>query len=406
MTVSVEMGKNNGKAGTAPPMSEKQEKPAANADAVADASLSNWLAAAKDLGSAKPQVSNREPEEEVSDDDDLDSLDERELQLARLQAEGGDWLSEFDEDDYDEDGDEGSSDEDEDEDEGEGEEYDLQPVKGQKAVEKGKGGAAAQATAQPQAKAAKSQESAKAQPQKQAATLAAAVPAVPTKPSKPAHSLTASAAPVVSAEQVAVIREQAVAGIAGTKRARPQEEDEEEDEEGQTGKAKPGKASRPEAVNKRPLPLAFAPESEARTVFLRNLPFADQQGGEDGKAAAAAPALKGGIPALVEALSSALKAYGKVSRVHVEVSNSGKQCSFGYAEFKKEEGAQAAAAATAGVSVAGRTVEILPYTPALNYRNPDGSRRKEKSKEKKEAKKAANAARMAEKQGQEKKQGR
>jgi RNA recognition motif-containing protein len=83
------------------------------------------------------------------------------------------------------------------------------------------------------------------------------------------------------------------------------------------------------------------------------------------------------------AVSAALARFGRV-RVHFEVSNSGRPAGFGYAEFESAAAA-AAASGAAGLAVDGRELRVAPYTAQSNFRNADGSRRKEKKKKSKSA---------------------
>jgi hypothetical protein len=178
---------------------------------------------------------------------------------------------------------------------------------------------------------------------------AAAAAAAPAPKKAPAHKgLTAGAAvPVVETKRVTVLlepKEKAPLAPAPARKAA----------------ADDGARARELKPPKRPLPKAFVPKSVEATVFVGNLP------------------LDVGDDVVVRALSS----FGKVHVFHREVSNAGALQGFGYAEFKKVE--SAASAVGASVTVGDRESKVLAYTAALNHRNPDGSRRKEK-KRKREA---------------------
>jgi hypothetical protein len=77
------------------------------------------------------------------------------------------------------------------------------------------------------------------------------------------------------------------------------------------------------------------------------------------------------------ALRSTLAAHGRLAVVHREVNNSGAPSGFGYAEFTTPAAALAAASA-GNLKIGSRDVKVSAYTPAMNYRKPDGSRNKEK----------------------------
>ena len=110
---------------------------------------------------------------------------------------------------------------------------------------------------------------------------------------------------------------------------------------------------------KRPMPKAFVPVDIRSTVFLGNLP----------------------LDSTDAALRTALTPFGKIATIHREVNNSGAPSGFGYAEFTSASAAAAAAGATTNAPKLGaREIKVLVYTPALNYRKPDGSRNKEKKK--------------------------
>jgi hypothetical protein len=114
---------------------------------------------------------------------------------------------------------------------------------------------------------------------------------------------------------------------------------------------------------------AFVPSDPERCVYIGNLPHD------------AAACSKSALQDVLE------KSFGKVRTVHIEVNNNGKPAGFGYVEF-----ASVAVAAKAGseagvstlpdgaLSMAGRPLRLLAYTHDHNYRNPDGSRKREKVK--------------------------
>jgi hypothetical protein len=92
------------------------------------------------------------------------------------------------------------------------------------------------------------------------------------------------------------------------------------------------------------------------------------------------------LDATPEAVAGALAAAGLAAkRVHFEVGNSGRPTGFGYAELASPAAAAAAVAAPASsaLEVGGRALRVSAYTPESNYRNADGSRRRDKKAMKK-----------------------
>jgi hypothetical protein len=92
----------------------------------------------------------------------------------------------------------------------------------------------------------------------------------------------------------------------------------------------------------------------------------------------------GNVPhdATADAIAALLKAAAKAKpvRVHLEVRNNGDPAGLAYAEFGTAAGAAAVidAGAAGRLNLSGRPLRAMPYTPELNYRNPDGSRKRDK----------------------------
>ncbi len=110
---------------------------------------------------------------------------------------------------------------------------------------------------------------------------------------------------------------------------------------------------------------AFSPVDPKLCLYVGNLPHDAALGSDD-------------------AIKAALQQFGKVRSVHVEVNNNGKPAGFGYVEFKTTSSVDAAVksvkSSAASVELAGRPLRLQAYTSDLNYRNPDGSRKREKVK--------------------------
>jgi len=116
---------------------------------------------------------------------------------------------------------------------------------------------------------------------------------------------------------------------------------------------------------KRELPKPFIPVNPSRCVFVSNIPE--------------------GTPP--EALSKLLlSSFGKVRTVHYEKSNQGKDCSFGYVEFESQASVKSAIESSSSPTIAGRVIKLGAFTPESNYRNADGSRKRNKKETKKKEK--------------------
>jgi len=137
-----------------------------------------------------------------------------------------------------------------------------------------------------------------------------------------------------------------------------------------------GDASAMEKAPKRPLPPAFIPQNPAACIYVGNLPLDSTE----------------------SQMSKLLAPFGALKCFHFEKSNNGKPAGFGYAEFSLPKSAAAAVACggggggggvaaggskqqgggTAPLTLGGRDLRCTAYTTEVNYRNPDGSRRKQK----------------------------
>ena len=116
------------------------------------------------------------------------------------------------------------------------------------------------------------------------------------------------------------------------------------------------RTSAPDApVAKRALPAAFMTSKPTACLFVRNLP----------------------LDASAASIRGILARFGDVRRVHLETNNSGRPAGFGYVEFETPAAA-AAARATTGLTLDGRDLSLAAYTADANYRNADGSRKREK----------------------------
>jgi RNA recognition motif. (a.k.a. RRM, RBD, or RNP domain) len=105
-------------------------------------------------------------------------------------------------------------------------------------------------------------------------------------------------------------------------------------------------------------PVAFKTGSAERCLYLNNLPLSATE------------------KQLKQLLSS------KVSKVHFEVNNNGTRAPIAYVELssKSEVDRVLERARSSPLRLNERDLKVLPYSDALNYRRPDGSRRREKKK--------------------------
>jgi hypothetical protein len=313
--------------------------------------VAEFLSSSAKLGTARP-VSPEAAAESDSDSDSEVSLDERVLMLQRFNDEenGVDWIGEFAGSSEEE----GGSDDEEDE-ESEGDEEAEARHRGSLR----RGGSEAR---------------------KPAVTIsgrpAPPLPKAP-QPQAPRAAVRSSAltAPrAVEAEAIPSVRADALAGIPvfkkepisapakrGPTAAHPADGLR---EDGAAPTSEPPaaggpKTSRPPKPARPALP-AFMPEEPERCLYVGNLPH-------DASSDAA--------------VKEALKRFGKVRQVHLEVNNNGKPAGFAYVEFKAPSSVAAAVegASATPLEVGGRPLRLLAYTPNLNYRNPDGSRKREKA---------------------------
>ncbi len=350
--------------------------------------LSLWLQTSSSLGGVEPvdpPVKSGEGEGEDEDDDDEDddeddddaSEDERLLQLRRLE-DGTDWMALYEKIMREGDG-EGEKDDDDEEDDDEYDEGVKKPSLNKKnekkpmAVKK-----AAQAAAKagaPHTTAAKAGalhttapsaaiRAGGVAPQSDAAANVAILPrnsstSLQKKQQQSAPSLLQptlavekKAAATRTTEESTSLSSSSLSfshgGAGGAKRARSADE------------------TATEKKEKRELPKPFVPSNPAGCVFLSNIP-------------------EGTPPDEISKLLSS--SFGKVRTVHYEKSNQGKDCSFGYVEFESQTSVKAAVASTATApSLNGRTLKLDLFTPESNYRNADGSRRRNKKENKKKEK--------------------
>lgn len=402
--------------------------------------LSSWLSSASNLGTTKPiersensdDSSDSEGDDDSYEDDDNDdlSVDERILHLRRLRDEdeddGVDWLADFAREMDGEDDDDDSMDMDDDMEEDEDEED--EPPKKQKKDKKQETKSQKESKADKDVKAGdkkaknekkdkeippskkdkeilpskkdkkdvakdKQAQQAKSKPH-EAGKGPGAIVAKPVQIDEEAFKkdiklpvLTDPKTPGANLKQI----ETAKSIFEGKKN--PKEEtagEEKSDAKKDAKKDKKQEQITPSAPSevageekaKRALPKAFVPSKASNCLFIGNLPV------DKGEAACK--------KALEETLGSKK---AKVVKVHLEVNNNGSLSGFGYVELNSEsavkdtliaakEGDQGARS----VDICGREAKLLAYTPEMNYRNPDGSRRRNKKKEKLEAKWAAAAA--------------
>jgi uncharacterized membrane protein YgcG len=128
------------------------------------------------------------------------------------------------------------------------------------------------------------------------------------------------------------------------------------------------------------MPAAFVPAAEAHCVYVGGMSF-DATAADVQRVAAR---------------------FGKVVKAHLELNNNHTPAGFGYVEFASAAEAQKAIADTEAfkalakdkphkgekpaervaneAQAAARPFKVLAYTPALNYRNPDGSRKRSNEK--------------------------
>jgi len=347
--------------------------------------LSAWLQTSSSLGGVEPiprDVSKEANDDEDEDEDDYDddeeddaSEDERLLQLRRLE-DGTDWMALYEKIMREGDGGEEKDDDDDDE-------YDDEAQKRPTFTKKNheKKSMAAKKAAQAAAKG-----SVPSQPLAQSAIRAGGV-ALSSDAANVAILPRNSSTAFQKKQQLGQQSESSLqpAKSSETKKTFEKIESSSSQSIGGAGVGAGGvKRSRPadetiviEKKEKRELPKPFVPFNPAGCVFVSNIP-------------------EGTPPEAISKLLSS--SFGKVKTVHYEKSNQGKDCSFGYVEFESQSSVKAAVASTTssstatatatatGPSIGGRTLKIDIFTPESNYRNADGSRRRNKKENKKKEK--------------------
>ena len=332
--------------------------------------LSLWLQTSSSLGGVEPvepplKSGEGEDEDEDEDDDDDDaSEDERLLQLRRLE-DGTDWMALYEKIMREGDGEEEKDDDDEEDNDNEYDEGVKKPSINKKnekkpmAVKKAAQAAAKAGALHTTAPSAAIRAGGVA-PQSDAAANVAILPrnSSTSLQKKQQQSAPSLLQPTLAVEKNATrATEESTSssssssshgGAGGAKRPRSADE------------------TATEKKEKRELPKPFIPTNPAGCVFLSNIP-------------------EGTPPDEISKLLSS--SFGKVRTVHYEKSNQGKDCTFGYVEFESQTSAKAAVASTATApSISGRTLKLDLFTPESNYRNADGSRRRNKKENKKKEK--------------------
>lgn len=372
---------------------KQKEKGAAAADAAAVSyrvgSLAEFLSTAPDLGSTVPRSPtglDDEEDEDGSDDDgegsDL-SIDERVLMLRRFEEGDDDWVGAYagSSEDDDDDGPQPSEDEDPEEGDTEGgDDDDVEEEEGEDSDDAAATRAPVKPTAASQNTAA-SQKAARSSKQPQPTItgrasqprkghLVVSEDAADALPVLRSSALTAVRAPSAHSSAPEQDRAAALAGIPVFRkeplpakrqmRIAPAVEAVPPSDDVADADAAPTRAAGrpPKPASSRPAVPAFVPSNPARCIYIGNLPH----------------------DASPEALRSLLG--GSLKAVHLEVNNNGRPAGFGYAEFAAAAGAsEAVRAASSGseeLQLGGRALRVLPYTDELNYRRPDGSRKREK----------------------------
>jgi hypothetical protein len=332
--------------------------------------ISSWLQTSTTLGSISPLIlpskgniaaidsslNDEEDDEDDDDDEDDASEDERLLQLRRLE-DGTDWMALYEK--IMRDGDETEMNDDED-DKGEKntslkKKYDKKPMVTEKktnsitsALSVGTKQASVPSFIRAGGVAVSSSEAANvAILPRNSSTISQKKQSAVVEPQIKQH-------PTKVIEKKAVVDEQIQPKINGGNNVkRPRASDE------------VVSSTTTEKKVKRELPKPFIPVNSSECVFVSNIPE--------------------GTPP--EALSKLLSSsFGKVRTVHYEKSNQGKDCSFGYVEFESQSSVKSAIESSSGPTIAGRVLKIGEFTPESNYRNADGSRKRNKKETKKKEK--------------------
>ena len=338
-------------------------------------SLSDFLSSAKDLGTAVPVVpsevdESEEEEDSVDNGDDAGSdlsIDERVLMLRRFQdGDGEDWVGAYagSSEDDDDDGPQPDDEEDDDNEENgdsSGDDDEDEEVAPPPPIKKKPSQVAA---LEKIPRATISGHAAPLHKKEQAAAVAA--------PLVRSSALTAAVRPLDVASTSD--RADALAGIPvfrkevapAARRPRPPAAASPEEDAAAEGPRAPPAGRPPKPPSSRPTVSAFVPADATRCAYVGNLP----------------------LDCTSEQLQKALGTAGGVKAVHIEHNNNGRSAGFGYVEFSSTAGVAGAVRAAAAVgesgsalALGGRELRIVPYTKDLNYRNPDGSRKREKKKQ-------------------------